>query len=127
MQALLDHVADAGIGAWPDAALVEQNGERLDGAWRDARFDIAFWQRALVAWGYDVAVTDVLDAPTRFALEASLTVARAPRGKEEDDVLAGSRTCQRSTSRRAVRRFFILRSIKAGWGQDPRLPCSRWA
>ncbi|MCH2100071.1 MAG: N-acetylmuramoyl-L-alanine amidase [Pseudomonadales bacterium] len=57
---------EAGIGPW----YREADRERHLNALGPGIPDIAFAQRVLSAWGYDLEITGALDPPTRFVLEA---------------------------------------------------------
>lgn len=57
---------DNGIGAWPDDETVALYVTRF----RTEPLDISRLQRALTAYGYEVAETGVLDPQTQFALRA---------------------------------------------------------
>lgn len=57
---------DAGIGPWYRDA---DRARHLEALGADVP-DVAFAQRALAAWGYDLEITGELDVPTRFVLEA---------------------------------------------------------
>jgi N-acetyl-anhydromuramyl-L-alanine amidase AmpD len=60
---------EAGIGAWYDGAEVARFVERLEAM----PLSLSLLQEALSAYGYDIAVSGVLDAPTRAALFAFQT------------------------------------------------------
>lgn len=57
---------DAGVGAWPDENTVNTYHHRF----ASQPPSLAELQRALTEWGYDVAATGTLDAPTQSALSA---------------------------------------------------------
>jgi N-acetyl-anhydromuramyl-L-alanine amidase AmpD len=61
-----ERLARAGIGVWWDPERVAAHEARLAGT----PLDVAEWQAALRAWGYDVEVTGTEDARTRFATRA---------------------------------------------------------
>ena len=75
---------EAGIGAWYDAADVARFVERLEAM----PPSLPLLQEALRAYGYDIAVSGVLDAPTRAALFAFQTHFRP----EQRDAEPGSQT-----------------------------------
>jgi N-acetyl-anhydromuramyl-L-alanine amidase AmpD len=71
----------AGIGAWYDAADVARFVERLE----TMPLSLSLLQEALRAYGYDIAVSGVLDPPTRAALFAFQThFLPEQRGAEPD-------------------------------------------
>jgi N-acetyl-anhydromuramyl-L-alanine amidase AmpD len=73
---------EAGIGAWYDAADVARFVGRLEAM----PLSLSLLQEALRAYGYDLAVSGVLDAPTRDALFAFQTHFRPDQRGAEPDV-----------------------------------------
>jgi N-acetylmuramoyl-L-alanine amidase len=58
--------ADAGLIAWPDDAMVQAR----KAAFEKSLPDVKWFQQKLTAFGFNVAATGELDAPTKNALEA---------------------------------------------------------